>query len=286
MPLRLIDCHSHISFPAYDADREGVIARAAERGIGMVTVGTNIATSRAAVACADAHEGVWATIGLHPGHVHDGHEDPNEGAGSGHAEMFDVSAYRELAQSSKKVVAIGECGLDYYRVPEGIDVEKYKQSQRDVFRAHIDLAQSLSLPVMVHCREAHDDLCTILEEYVAKGAATRGNVHCFTGTSAEAARYVKLGWYLSFTGTITFPARKADLAAGIETAADVVRSVPLDRILVETDAPYLAPVPHRGKRNEPMYVEQVAEFVAQAKGVALDTVMAHTTQNYQKLFGI
>jgi TatD DNase family protein len=218
--------------------------------------------------------------------VHDGHEDPNEGEGSGHAETFDAATYRKLAQSSKKVVAIGECGLDYYRIPDGTDVEAYKRSQADAFRAHVDLALSLSLPVMVHCRDAHDDLCVILEEYAAQGTPTRGNVHCFTGTSAEAARYVKLGWCISFTGIVTFPPRKADLAAGIETAADVVRSVPLDHLLVETDAPYLAPVPHRGERNEPAFVRHVAEFVAQAKGTTIDEVRQKTAQTVQRLFGI
>ncbi len=284
--MQLIDCHSHISFPAYDTDRQEVLLRATEEQTGIITVGTNLSTSQAAVDCAESHQNVWATVGLHPGHVHQGHEDPNEGEGSGQAEKFDHDAYLKIIQSSKKVVAIGECGLDYYRVPENINFDDYKNSQQQVFRQYLDLAFETNLPVMVHCRDAHDDLCKILEEYATNQKPIRGNVHCFTGTSTEAARYLQLGWYISFTGIATFPPRKADIAAGLETTADVIKSIPLDHLLIETDAPYLAPVPHRGKKNEPAFVKHVAEFIAQVRGVSYEEIANSTTENTKKLFSI
>jgi len=139
---------------------------------------------------------------------------------------------------------------------------------------------------MVHCRDAHDDLAAILSEHRDAGTPLSGNIHCFIGTMAEAERYVALGFYISFTGIVTYPPRKADVAAGRETLAQVTAALPLDRILIETDAPYLAPVPRRGERNEPAYVRHVAQHIAAARGITPEEVAAATTANARRLFGI
>ena len=283
--MRLIDSHSHINFPAYDADRDDTVARAADAGIGMLAVGTMRATSLSAVACAARYPNIWATVGLHPTRVHPSYDDPQEGQGPD-AERFDSTWYEALARSSPRVVAIGECGLDYFHVPEGVQIDAFRAEQQRVFREHCALALTVGKPLMVHCRDAHDDLAAILAEFSAASTPLRGNIHCFTGTRAEAERYLELGFYVSFTGIVTYPARKSDRDAGRDTLADVARVVPLDRMLVETDAPYLAPIPHRGERNEPALVQHVAEFIAAVKGMTPDEVAAQTTENARKLFGL
>lgn len=284
MELKRIDAHSHVSFAAYREDEAEVIKRALEDGTGMLAVGTRLETSRTAIECAEKNEGVWALVGLHPTHIHPTHHDenelaPDEGRGG---EAFDPVKYRALATSSKKVVGIGECGLDYYHLPKDIDHEKVKADQRAAFREQLFLAASLDLPVMIHCRDAHDDLAAMLEEFVALGEKLRGNVHCFTGTWAEAERYLKLGFYLSFTGVVTYPPRAAD--RGKPQLIDVAKQMPLDRILIETDAPYLTPAPHRGKRNEPSYVKFIAEFIAEARGISAEEMEKQTLQNTKTLF--
>lgn len=284
MNLQRIDAHSHVSFRAYRDDEEAVIRRSLEEGTGMLAVGTRQETSREAIACADKYDGVWALVGLHPTHVFSSYVDENEMADVSKPEKFDIDAYRALAKSSPKVVGIGECGLDYFRLPEGADHVAIKADQRVAFRQQLDLAHELDLPVMIHCRDAHDDVAATLEEYRDAGKPIRGNVHCFTGTLAEAQRYLALGFYISFTGIVTFPPRKADL--GKPTLADVARELPLDRMLIETDAPYLAPLPHRGERNEPSYVKHVATFIGGLKGVSAEEVERQTLQNVRTLFRI
>ncbi len=286
MNLQRIDAHSHVSFRAFRDDEDAVIRRSLEEGTGMLAVGTRMETSLEAVACADKHDGIWALVGLHPTHVFSSYVDDSEMADVSTPEKFDIAAYRALARRSAKVVGIGECGLDYYRLPEGGDHEAIKEAQRAAFRGQLDLARELDLPVMIHCREAHDEVLRMLEEYREAGRPIRGNVHCFTGTWAEAQRYLALGFYVSFTGIITFPPRKSDLGQGKETLADVARQVPLDRMLIETDAPYLAPLPHRGRRNEPSFVKHVAAFIAGIKHVSVEEVERQTLQNVKALFRI
>lgn len=247
----------------------------------MITVGTKARTSRDAVALAEKHEGVWAAVGLHPGHLHAYPLDVEEEI-IPKPEDFDATIYRELAKSPK-AVAIGECGLDYYRIDEKSDRGEIKRKQEEVFRAHLDLADELNLPVIIHCRDAHMDVQTILQEYLVNGKLScRGVIHCFTGTKSEALAYLPLGFLISFTGILTFPPRKNQE----ETLAEVVRALPLDRLMVETDAPYLAPIPFRGKQNEPIYVRYVAEKIAEIKDIFFNTVAAQTSENARKLFKI
>lgn len=277
----LIDTHCHVHFRAYDADRDDVIRRAREAEIKMITVGTDRGTSEAAVGLTETHEDIWATVGLHPNHLFLYPVDHDEESRA-MVEVFDSARYRALAQN-KKVVAIGECGLDYYRIPASLDATVVTAKQEEVLRAHLDLANELGLPVVVHCRDAHLDVHRILSEYIGRGKlARRGVIHCFTGSRAEAEAYLPLGFLISFTGIITFSPQKG----ATETLADVLRALPLDRIMIETDAPYLAPAPHRGKRNEPAHIRFVAEKIAEIKNVSFETVAAQTTENARQLFNI
>lgn len=288
MKPRFIDTHCHVHFQAYNEDVEAVVQRALDSGVGMITVGTQSTTSKNGITLAEKYDGVWCTIGLHPNHLHaQDFFDENElppgaevaaGDGPAHiktrAERFDADYYRELAQHPK-VVGIGEFGLDYYRVPPGVELEKLKTDQQDQVREQLRFATEVDKPIVIHCREAHDDQARLIEEEITRGGlAQRGVIHCFTGTPQEAQRYVDLGFYISFSGIVTF---------GKNVMASA-QSVPLERILIETDSPYLTPAPHRGKRNEPQHVALVAQKIAELKGISLDEVAAQTTANAVRVF--
>ncbi|MCR4312454.1 MAG: TatD family hydrolase, partial [Candidatus Uhrbacteria bacterium] len=278
MPYRFIDTHCHVHFRAYAEDMDDVVRRSLEAGVGMVTVGTQSSTSKSGLELAEKYEGVWTTIGLHPNHLHaqeflDENElDPNgavipstvEGSLKikTRAEKFDPEYYRELAKHPK-VVAIGEFGLDYYRIPPNVDVEQMKQDQAEAVRAQLAFATEVDKPVVIHCRDAHADQAQMIRDEIAKGGlARRGVIHCFTGTVEEAATYRELGFLVSITGIVTFG----------KSVMDMVREVPLEQMMIETDSPYLTPAPNRGKRNEPKNVEFVAAKIAELKGVSIDEV--------------
>jgi len=290
MDYRFIDTHCHIHFQAYTEDMDMIVQRSLDAGVGMITVGTQSTTSKNGIALAEKYEGVWCTIGLHPNHLHaQDFFDENElapgqkieaGDGPAHiktrAERFDVEYYRELAKHPK-VVAIGELGLDYYRVPLGVDLEVLKADQKDQARIQLQFATEVNKPVVIHCRDAHADQAELLKEEIDRGGlARRGVIHCFTGTAEEAAVYRELGFYVSFTGIVTFG--KNVMAAAKE--------IPLDQIMIETDSPYLTPAPYRGKRNEPVNVEYVAQKIAELKGITTDEVARVTTASAKKLFGL
>lgn len=271
--VKLVDTHTHVNFQPFLEDYQAVIDRATERGIVVTNVGTQWESSQRSVQLADQLGGlVYAAVGLHPLHLfNDVVEEQTFGGQTqrivAKAEQFDPARYQQLAQSSPRVVAIGECGLDYYHSAGLAAV------QQQVLRQHFDIAVALNLPVIIHCREAYDDLLTLLADYRGK---IRGTIHCYTGTPDYIPKFLEFGLYIGFTGIITF------------TKAEPVRAsaqaVPLDRLLLETDAPYLAPVPHRGKRNEPSYVWYVAEALAKLKGVSFEQLAAQTTANAFKLF--
>lgn len=290
MPLRFIDTHCHVHFQAYREDMDDIIRRSLDAGVGMITVGTQSTTSKNGIALAEQYDGVWCTIGLHPNHLHaqeflDENELPPgikddiaEGDGPAkiktRAERFDPEYYRALVRHPK-VVAIGEFGLDYYRLPPNVDADKMKADQADAVRAQLQFATETVKPVVIHCRDAHQDQAQLLREAIARGGlARRGVIHCFTGTAEEAAMYRELGFLVSITGIVTFG----------KNVQEAVRDIPLDQIMLETDAPYLTPAPFRGKRNEPRYVEYVAQKVAELKGVSVDEVAKVTTENAMKLF--
>jgi TatD DNase family protein len=292
MDYRLIDTHCHVHFQAYKEDMDATVERALDRGIGLITVGTQSTTSKNGLALAERYENVWCTIGLHPNHIHAQEfldenelppgvkEDIEEGGGPAkiktRAEHFDAAYYAELVKHPK-VVAVGEFGLDYYRVPPGVTVEQMKEDQQAECRAQLQFASQFHKPVVIHCRDAHADQLVLLQEEIDRGGlARRGVIHCFTGTAEEAAAYAQIGFYVSIPGIVTF-------GKNVQAA---VKEIPLSQMLIETDSPYLTPAPNRGQRNEPANVQLVAEKVAELKGVTVEEVEAATTSNAQKLFQI
>ncbi len=255
----LIDTHTHLDDTRYDSDRDAMIARAREAGVGtFITIGCDLATSRAAVGLAERYPFVYASIGVHPHEVRCIGDD-----------WYDE--FRRLAQHPK-VVAYGEIGLDYH----------YNYSppklQRERFREQILLARECRLPVIIHTREAQEDTIAILKE--ERAGDVGGVFHCFTGDAWLAKDGLDLGFYLSFSGVVTFQ--------NAAMLRDIVKTVPMDRILIETDCPYLTPAPHRGKRNEPAYVRLVAETIAGVKSttspLGVDEIARVTSANARRLF--
>lgn len=281
----MIDTHCHIHFPAYDIDRDEMLVRTREHGVGMITIGTRLDSSKVAIDLAEQHDDIWCAIGVYPGHVHQDtlHQDSDENDRAV-VEVFDVEAFRSLAASSKKVVAIGEVGLDYCRLPSECADDVIAAQKREL-RAALDLADELNLPVVLHVRDAHADMAELLSEYTGADRLTRrGVVHCFTGTVDEAKAYHTIGFLTSFTGIVTFVDRKHPdtLTELMKTA----QALPLEMMLVETDAPYLAPQSYRGQRAEPWMVQEVAQKIADIKGISLEEVDRVTTYNASRLFRI
>ena len=275
MKYELIDIHAHVNFNAFRGDGPEVIGRAHDNDVGMILVGSQIDTSKRAVTYAERYgNGVWAAVGLHPIHLCEIDVDPEEIGQEGvpgfqtRVEEFSREAYETLA-SHPKVVAVGECGLDYFRTG---DTDDKQELQKQVLREQIRLARAVKKPLIIHCRNAYEDLLPILRE--ERAGDVGGTIHFFVGTWEEARKFLDIGFYLSFTGVITF-ARNYD---------EVVRNIPLDRIMVETDAPYVAPVPYRGKRNEPLYVKEIAKKVAELRDVPYEKIAEATTKNAMRLF--
>lgn len=253
--MPLVDSHAHLDFHQFDADRETVIERAQRAGlVAILNVGTNLRSSRASVAVAEEHDFVYAAVGVHP---HD--------AKTVTATVLDE--LRELARHPK-VVAIGEIGLDYYR-----DLSP-RPVQRQAFADQLALAAELGLPVVVHSRDAHEDVLAALQDW----SGIEGVLHSYSGGPGRLERVLGLGFSVGISGPVTFP--KADRLRTVAAA------VPLDRLLVETDCPYLTPVPHRGKRNEPAYVQLVTQAVARARGASEGAVAQAAADNARRLFGI
>lgn len=276
--MRYFDVHCHVNFAAFNEDRDAVIARSREAGVGMNVVGTQLDTSRSAVEVAEKHEGVWATIGLHPIHTGKSYHDEKELGPSfakalkgkegfvSRGETFDATAYEKLA-ASEKVIAIGECGLDYYRLEEDTKVR-----QKENFIAQIELANKLQKPLMLHIRNAYDDALEILKAH----AKVKGDTHFFAGDWETAKKFLDFGFTLSFTGVLTFT----------HDYDEVVRNAPLGMLLSETDAPYIAPVPHRGKRNESAYIPEIVRAIARIRGEEEETVRLQLLRNAERLFGL
>jgi TatD DNase family protein len=252
----LVDSHCHLDFDDFAGDLDGIVARARAAGIGrMVTISTRVQRRAALVAIADRFPDVYCSIGTHPHHAH---------------EELDLTVADLVAFTRHpKTVAIGEAGLDYH-----YDLSP-REAQERGFRTHIAAARETGLPLVIHSRDADTDMAAILEEETGKGAFP-AVLHCYTGGRDLAQRAVALGLFVSFTGILTF--KKSDALRAI--AAEL----PADRILVETDAPYLAPGHHRGKRNEPAFVVETAKVLAQARNVAFEEIARQTTENFHRLF--
>jgi TatD DNase family protein len=284
----LIDTHSHLNFSAFKDDADETIVRALAKDIWLINVGTQSTTCERAVRMAEKYErGVYAAVGLHPTHLFETLVDESEFdvKFKSRSETWDADFYEKLA-ASEKVVAIGEIGLDYNFAPQNIDLEMVKAEQKKVFRQALDCADRLNLPVIIHSRDTHDDIVPILKEYLDAGRlARRGVLHCFTGGWSDAERYLDLGFLISFTGIITFAPRPKQMELQRQIL-EVVEKIPLDKIMVETDSPYLTPEPHRGERNEPQYVEFVARKIAQIKNIPFGEVASATTATAKKFFEI
>jgi TatD DNase family protein len=283
----LIDTHAHVNFSAFKDDAEEVLKRAKENGVVVINVGTQIDTSKSAVEMAEKHEDVYAVIGLHPVHTYQQMLDEEESHFKTRAEKFVHDIYHELGKSPK-VVGIGECGLDYYRFPADGDHDQIKQTQKEAFVAQIKLAKELNKALVIHCRpsagtmDAYIDVLSILDDpsTIAQGERVnfRFEIHSFTGSPEIAREFVKRGAMVGLNGIITF-----DKTGNMRK---VVEAVPLERIVLETDCPYLTPAPNRGKRNEPSFVKYVAEKIARIKKVELLEVEKITSANSAKLFNL
>ncbi|HBF67090.1 MAG TPA: hydrolase TatD [Candidatus Magasanikbacteria bacterium] len=284
-----IDSHCHVHFKAFQEDSDAIIEASRVKGWQMITIGTNLATSASAVECARVHAGiVYATVGLHPVHLFSSYVDELEGdAFTSRSDKFDYDGFLELARQPE-VVAIGETGLDYFHIEKASEREKEIAKQKEVFLEQLRLAHEVDKPLVLHCRDALHDLADLMQahpELITRPAGKRGTVHCFTGVWEEAKRFLDMGFNIGFTGIITYKP-KASEPGRQEALLDVVRNMPLERILVETDAPYLAPIPYRGKRAEPWMAEEVIKKIAELKGLPVEKVAAQTEKNTKELFGI
>ena len=259
MTAILIDTHCHLNLDEFEKDREKIISRCLDNNVWMINVGADYQTSKKAVEIAGKYEkGVYAAVALYPRDIE--------------KEKFDYKKYKELAEN-KKVVAIGECGLDYAFCEND---EKIQKLQQEVFIQHLGLAKELNKPLIFHCRKLYPEMLEIIK----KTKGVRGVLHCYMGRWSYAEEYLKMGFYISFTGLITY-ARDYD---------KVIKNTPLERILIETDAPCLTPIPIRksenNPRNEPAYVKYVAEKIAQIKGLSFEEVSRITSKNAIELFGL
>lgn len=255
MKMRLIDTHAHVDMGHYDDDREEVVERAKNEGTGFINMGLNIDSSKKSVSLAETNDGVYAGVGFHP------HEASRFGSS-------DPKRLRKLSRSDS-VVAIGEIGLDYYRD------NSPRKDQREAFRTQLDLACELGLPVSVHNRSSTEDLLRLLKE---GDEVPQGVSHSFFGDYELGMEFIDLGFYLGLSGPLTF--------SGEKELKEAVKRFPLDRLVLETDCPFLTPVPHRGERNEPSYVSHVAKEVAKIKGISEEEVAERTTENAMRLFDL
>jgi TatD DNase family protein len=252
----LVDSHCHLDFPEFASELDAVVARARAAGVGrMVTISTRVKKHAQILAIAERFPDVFCSVGTHPNSAH-------EEAEIGATQLLEIARH-------PKVVALGEAGLDYFRNNSPRDI------QAKSFREHIAAARQSKLPLVIHSRDCDADMAKVLEDEAGKGTFP-AILHCFTGGRELAMRAIELGLYISFTGILTFKAS----AALRETAA----ALPADRIMVETDAPFLAPGPHRGKRNEPAYVVETAKVLAETRGVSFDEIARQTTENFFRLF--
>lgn len=262
MSIRLIDTHAHLDMSQFDHDRADVIRRARDAGVDtIVTIGIDMASSKKAIQLAETNPGIYATIGFHP-------QDAR------FMKPQDVKELKELAKNPR-VVAVGEVGLDYYHMLSP------RETQVKVFHSLLDLAGETNLPVIIHSRDADQDTITTLLNWAGSLGKSAGReigvIHCFSGDERKAQTFLDMGFYIAFGAYVSYPSSRL---------AEVIRSIPDDRLLVETDCPFLPPQTHRGKRNEPSYIPQTAGIIAGIRGVSFDKIARQTTENACRLFNI
>jgi len=283
--MRYIDTHCHLNFKDFDEDREEVISRAKENNLGMIQIGTCLETSKEVVNLSCKNKNMWAHIGLHPIYTPN---EPEFNEGEFQKLLDDDRENSEKNLVDKKIVGVGECGLDYFHLKGESDEEilAEKKIQKKAFQAQIEFAIKNDLPVMIHCRDAYDDVLEILKDYkksIKDGelgnfeeSRLRGNCHFFAGTIDHAEAFINLGFTISFTGVITFAKEYADL----------IRFVPIEFMHAETDSPYVAPIPFRGKRNEPNFVIKVVNKIAEIKELPVEEVEEQLIKNAEKSFNL
>jgi len=275
--MKYIDIHCHLDFPDYRDDFQNVLTRMKEREVGAITIGTDLESSKSAVKIAEENENIWACIGIHPNEgtsplQGDLPEMTSSQAGvetNSPDEVFKENEFEKLLQSSK-VVAIGECGLDFFRISHFAEATRDKQKQ--LFIQQIEFALKYDKPLMLHCRNAYDEVLEILKNY----PDVKGNCHFFAGNIEQAKQFLDLGFTMSFTGVITFT----------HDYDQVIKFLPADSIMSETDAPFVAPVPHRGKRNEPAFVIEVYKKMAEIKGEGGEKMRETIMHNAERLFNL
>ncbi|MBT6691197.1 TatD family hydrolase [Candidatus Parcubacteria bacterium] len=268
----LIDSHSHLNFEAYKDDLSEVIGRCHQAKMKVINVGAALDTSIKAVEIAQQEKDMYATIGLHPIHVFD--------------EEFDAKVYQKIIdENPEQIVAMGETGFDYFHLWQCLEkgaasIEEAKAKQTEVFGQHVDLAKKNNLPLMVHGRNGKEDITAYQDIYnlLKELGYNKGMVHCYGGSLKEAKKFVELGFHIGFTGIATF-----DKTGVLE---EIIKWIPQDKMIIETDAPYLTPVPHRGKRNEPVFVKNVADKIAQIKSLSVEEVIEITGNNSINLFNL
>ena len=275
----LIDTHCHLQFTAYKDDADIVAKKCADKEMILNVVGSQYDTSVRAIEYAEKYPFCFATVGLHPIHLISAEVDEEEVKFKSREEEFDYDKYKKLAEH-EKTIAIGECGLELHHLPEGITADEAIKIQTEAFVAQYKLAQELNLPMVIHVRDAHQQMIDLLKTL---NPIPRGVIHCYTGDWNFAKQYLDMGFYLGFTGVVTFPPKKTNPKPQ-EDLLEVVKNCPLDRMLVETDAPYLAPQKYRGERCEPWMVEEVALFIAKIKCLTVAEFIEITEQNALKLF--
>jgi TatD DNase family protein len=257
--MKYVDVHCHLNFPEYALDLEETLKRAREKEVGMIVVGVDFETSKEAIKLAEENENIWAIVGLHPANVH--------------CEIFGYERYISLAENPK-VVGIGECGFDFYRQGQAPF-----EVQKEVFIKHIEIANELKKPLMLHLRNgmqkdenAYDKALEILKGH----AKVPGDAHFFAGTMEQGKKFLDLGFRLSFTGVITF----------VRDYDEIIKNIPLNMIMAETDSPYVTPVPYRGTRNEPAYITEVAQAIGAVRGEPQEKILPHLVDNAKELFSI
>ncbi|MBI4919715.1 TatD family hydrolase [Candidatus Azambacteria bacterium] len=277
----LFDSHCHLHFSQFNDDREKIIKKLRDFGVKIINVGTDLQDSQKALALAEEYPDlIWASAGIHP---HDVAKDDG-------ADFSDWNDFKKLAYDTK-IIAIGECGLDYYRATSDMR-HKTRERQKEIFVKQVELAKELGKPLIIHCRptpgtaDAYEDALDMLIACNMSRVASSGVVHFFSGSKEIAKKFLDLGFYISFAGPITFQPKAGQPLAGAGQYKELVEYVPIDRILAETDSPFAAPVPHRGKRNEPDFVEFVIRKIAEWKNLDFETAAERTAENAIKLFKI
>jgi len=276
----LIDTHAHLNFKYFKDDADQVIQNALKEDTWMINVGADYKTSRRALDYANKYEkGIYAAVGLHPMHIESFRAKGDDYDFHTRGEDFNYDVYEKLAKF-EKVVAIGEIGLDYYHIEASPDIDTYQAKQKEVLQNQLLLARKLDLPVIIHCRQAHDDMIELLrafkKEHIDLFPKDRswGVMHCFSGDEDRAWQYFNLGLMISFTGLITFSKQWDDL----------IRKLPKDKFMIETDCPFMTPEPFRGKRNEPSLVKYVASRIADIRGVEFEKIVEITSKNAKNIF--